>query len=142
MKPIISADSHITEPPGTYVDRIDKSFRDRAPHVVRDAKRGDLFVIDGLDKPIPMGLVAAAGKSAEDLKMFGARFEDMHRGGWDPQARLADFGTLAALGCVPGRGVAVAARRPDRTVTKRGRLWNRERWERAGCASRGSVWAP
>ena len=90
MKPIISADSHITEPPGTYVDRIDHKFRDRAPHMVRDAKRGDLFVIDGLDKPIPMGLVAAAGKSAEDLKMFGARFEELHRGGWDPESRLAD----------------------------------------------------
>jgi len=30
-KPIISADSHITEPPGTYVDRIDRKFKDRAP---------------------------------------------------------------------------------------------------------------
>ncbi|HUG36856.1 MAG TPA: amidohydrolase family protein [Candidatus Limnocylindrales bacterium] len=89
-KPIISADSHITEPPGTYVDRIDKTFRDRAPHVVRDEKRGDLFVIDGMDKPIPMGLIAAAGKPADELQMFGTRFEDMHRGGWDPEARLAD----------------------------------------------------
>ena len=51
-KPIISADSHITEPPTTYVDRIDAKFRDRAPHVVRDPQRGDLFVIDGLSKPI------------------------------------------------------------------------------------------
>ena len=41
-------------------------------------------------KPIPIGLVAAAGKPAEALKMFGARFEDLHRGGWDPEARLAD----------------------------------------------------
>ena len=71
-KPIISADSHITEPPHTYVDRIDPKFRDRAPHVVRDPKRGDLFVIEGLDKPIPMGLVAAAGKRAEELTVFGA----------------------------------------------------------------------
>jgi len=90
MKPIISADSHITEPPGTYVDRIDHAFKHRAPRMVHDAKRGDLFVIDGLDKPIPMGLIAGAGKSAEELTMFGARFEDMHRGGWDPHARLAD----------------------------------------------------
>jgi len=89
-KPIISADSHITEPPGTYVDRIDHRFRDRAPHIVRDAKRGDLFVIDGMDKPVPMGLVAAAGKPAESLTMFGIRFEDLHRGGWDPEARLGD----------------------------------------------------
>ena len=89
MKPI-SADSHVTEPPDTYVDRIDHHFKDRAPHMVRDPKRGDLFVIEGLEKPIPMGLIAAAGKSAEELAMFDARFEDMHRGGWDPEARLAD----------------------------------------------------
>ena len=89
-KPIISADSHITEPPGTYVDRIDERFRDRAPHMIHDPTRGDLFVIDGLDKPIPMGLVAAAGKRAEDLTIFGTRFEELHRGGWDPDARLAD----------------------------------------------------
>src|SRR6266404_4694525 len=88
--PIISADSHITEPPDTYTARIDARFRDRAPRLVHDAKRGDLFVIDGLDKPIPMGLIAAAGKPAEELTMFGARFEDLHRGGWDPEARLAD----------------------------------------------------
>ncbi len=87
---IISADSHITEAPGTYVDRIDRRFKDRAPRLVRDTDRGDMFVIDGLDKPIPMGLVAAAGKKAEELTMFGARFEDLHRGGWDPEARLAD----------------------------------------------------
>jgi uncharacterized protein len=37
MKPIISADSHITEPPGTYVDRIDRAFRHRAPRMVHDA---------------------------------------------------------------------------------------------------------
>ena len=87
---IISADSHITEAPGTYVDRIDPRFKDRAPRLVRNTERGDMFVIDGLDKPIPMGLVAAAGKKAEELTMFGARFEDLHRGGWDPEARLAD----------------------------------------------------
>jgi hypothetical protein len=59
---IISADSHVTEPPHTYVDRIDRAWRDRAPRLVRDASRGDLFVIDGLEKPIPMGLIAAAGR--------------------------------------------------------------------------------
>ena len=89
MKPI-SADSHVTEPPGTYVDRIEHRFKDRAPRMVRDPTRGDMFVIEGLEKPVPMGLIAAAGKSAEELAMFDARFEDMHRGGWDPDARLGD----------------------------------------------------
>ena len=89
-RPIISADSHITEPPDCYAARIDRRFLDRAPRMVHDAQRGDLFVVDGLPKPIPMGLVAAAGKRAEELTVFGARFEDLHRGGWDPHARLAD----------------------------------------------------
>ena len=59
MKPI-SADSHVTEPPGTYVERIDYRFKDRAPRMVRDPRRGDMFVIEGLEKPVPMGLIAAA----------------------------------------------------------------------------------
>ena len=89
-KPIISSDSHITEPPGTYIDRIDKRYKDTAPRLVHDEKKGDLFVIDGLKHPVPMGLVAAAGKKAEELTAFGVKFEDLHRGGWDPDARLAD----------------------------------------------------
>jgi predicted TIM-barrel fold metal-dependent hydrolase len=89
-RPIISADSHVTEPPDTYAPRIDRAFRDRAPRMERDPKLGDVFVIDGMAKPLPMGLVAAAGKAAHELAMGGARFEEMHRGGWDPEARLAD----------------------------------------------------
>ena len=90
LKPIISSDSHITEPPGTYVDRINKKYKDTAPHIVRDEKKGDLFIVAGLTQPIPMGLVAAAGKKAAELRAFGAKFEELHRGGWDPHARLAD----------------------------------------------------
>src|SRR5271156_4017545 len=90
QKPIISADSHITEPPNTYIDNIDPKFRDRAPHMVRDEKKGDLFMIDGMKRPIPMGLIAAAGKAAEELTLLGIKFEELHRGGWDPDARMAD----------------------------------------------------
>jgi predicted TIM-barrel fold metal-dependent hydrolase len=89
-KPIISADSHITEPPGTYVDRIDKKYKDVAPKMVRNDKVGDMFVIDGMKSPVPMGLVAAAGKPPEEIRITGVLFEELHRGGWDPEARLAD----------------------------------------------------
>jgi predicted TIM-barrel fold metal-dependent hydrolase len=87
---IISADSHITEPPNTYVDYIDPAFRDRAPRMQYLDKIGDAFVVDGMSRPVAMGLVAAAGKPAEELRMTGVRFEEMHRGGWDPEARLLD----------------------------------------------------
>jgi predicted TIM-barrel fold metal-dependent hydrolase len=88
--PILSADSHVTEPPGTYVDHIDPKWRDKAPRLVHMEGVGDVFAIDGFTRPIPMGLVAAAGKPAHEIRIQGAKFEEMHRGGWDPIARLED----------------------------------------------------
>jgi len=88
--PIISADSHITEPPGCYVDHIDPALRDQAPFMQHDDKAGDLFVIPGMSKPVPMGLVAAAGKPAEEITVLGVSFDELHRGGWDPEARLPE----------------------------------------------------
>lgn len=88
--PIISADSHITEHPETYSAYIDPAWRDKAPRMVRSEEKGDLFVIDGMSRPIAMGLVAAAGKDPEELSMTGAKFEDLHRSGWDSTARVAD----------------------------------------------------
>jgi len=87
---IISADSHVTEPPDTYIERIDRRFADQAPHLVSDEEHGDLYVIPGMKSPVPMGLVAAAGKPAEEIRVLGTRFEELHRGGWDPDARIAD----------------------------------------------------
>ena len=87
--PIISADSHITEPPNCYIDHIDPAFRDRAPRMVTHPERGDQFVVEGM-RPISMGLVAAAGKAAEEITVHGVMFDELHRSGWDPTARLAD----------------------------------------------------
>ncbi len=88
--PIVSADSHITEPADTYVDRIDPKYRDRAPYLASDDRGGDLFMIPGMKTPVPLGLVAAAGKQAEEITVLGVKFEELHRGGWDPDARIAD----------------------------------------------------
>ncbi|MEC8502236.1 MAG: amidohydrolase, partial [Actinomycetota bacterium] len=88
--PVISADSHITEPPDCYTAHIDPAWRDRAPHMVSDDARGDMFVIPGMSRPIAMGLVAAAGKPAEELTVSGVSFDELHRSGWDPNYRIAD----------------------------------------------------
>lgn len=85
--PIISADSHITEHPNTYLDYIDAKWKDRAPVMKNLGEAGDFFVIDGMSKPVPMGLVAAAGKPPEEIRITGSRFEDLHRGGWDPEGK-------------------------------------------------------
>ena len=88
--PVISADSHITEHPDTYLAHIDSAWKDKAPRVVDGGERGDLFQIDGMPRTIAMGLVAAAGKPAEEITTEGVKFADLHRSGWDSSARLAD----------------------------------------------------
>lgn len=90
VMPIISADSHITEPPNCYVDYVDAAWRDRAPRIERRGDAGDVFVIDGMKQAVMLGLVAAAGKPAEEITLKGGVFEELHRGGWDPDARMQD----------------------------------------------------
>jgi uncharacterized protein len=89
LKPI-SADSHVTEPPECYQQRIDPKFRDRAPHIVHDASKGDVYVIDGMPGAVTMGTIAAAGKDPKKIRIDGVRFEELHRGGWDGSVRVAD----------------------------------------------------
>ncbi len=91
--PIISADSHITEPPNCYTDYVDPAWRERAPRMERRGDTGDVFVIDGMKQAVMLGLVAAAGKPAESITLKGGRFEELHRGGWDPDARMLDQAT-------------------------------------------------
>ena len=88
--PIISADSHVTEPPNTYSDFIDKAFRERAPRMEEVGEVGDVFVVDGMSRPVLVGLAAAAGKPPEEIRIKGTKFAELHRGGWDPEARMAD----------------------------------------------------
>jgi predicted TIM-barrel fold metal-dependent hydrolase len=88
--PVISADSHITEPPNTYVDYIEAKWKDKAPQMRYVDKLGDAFFVEGLPTPVPMGLVAAAGTPPQQIRTTGVRFADMHRGGWDPAARMAE----------------------------------------------------
>jgi predicted TIM-barrel fold metal-dependent hydrolase len=86
----ISADSHITEPPNCYLDYIEPSFRDRAPVIKELPDIGDAFIIEGMEAPVPLALVAAAGKEPSQLKIDGAAFKDLWRSGWDPKYRVAD----------------------------------------------------
>jgi predicted TIM-barrel fold metal-dependent hydrolase len=88
--PIISADSHITEAHDTYRAYIDPKWRDKAPRIEYVDQIGDAFLIEGFTRPVALGLVAAAGKPAEELRISGVRFEELHKGGWDPDARMAD----------------------------------------------------
>src|SRR5581483_7607658 len=86
VNPIYSADSHVTEHPETYTRHIDPAYRDRAPHVVHQDGVGDAYVIPGMQNAfLPIGLIAAAGKKPEDIRLGGS-FDDWYPGGFDPHA--------------------------------------------------------
>ena len=75
----ISADSHITEPPNCYIDNIEPQWRERAPKVVHKDGLGDTYVVEGMKTPVPMGLIAAAGVDPKDIRLGGAKFDDLHK---------------------------------------------------------------
>jgi predicted TIM-barrel fold metal-dependent hydrolase len=87
----ISADSHVTEPGDCYVDRIDPKFRDRAPVATTDDTMGAVMLIDNGRSRVPYGMVAAAGRPFDTISPFTyVGWDELHPGGWDPVARLAE----------------------------------------------------
>ena len=91
---MISADSHVSEPPNLWVERVASKFKDRAPRLATDlpGKQGAYFLYEGLD-PHPLGVGLAAGKTPEELAQFlqAGTYADARPGGWDPAARMADM---------------------------------------------------
>ena len=83
---VISADSHVTEHPDAYRRYVATRDHDDAPHVQRNDGGADVYVIPGMQASIPVGLVAAAGRTPE----LTGRFEDWYPSGWDPRLRAAD----------------------------------------------------
>ena len=89
---ILSSDSHVFEPPDLWATRIDARFRDRAPRLKR---------VDGVDQIVVeddrflsgIGLISNAGArfEAPETISSSARFEDVHRGGYEPGEHLRDM---------------------------------------------------
>ena len=86
---LISADSHVNEPPDLWTTRVSAAMRDRAPRMERfDA--GDAWVIEGVTDPINFGMNACAGLDPEAMHAW-VRFEDIRPGGHDPAARVREM---------------------------------------------------
>ncbi|HEY5165395.1 MAG TPA: amidohydrolase family protein [Acidimicrobiia bacterium] len=86
---LISADSHVNEPPDLWTNRVPAAMRDRAPRIER-FDEGDAWVIEGVADPINFGMNACAGLEPEAMRGW-VRFEDIRRGGHDPAARLDEM---------------------------------------------------
>ena len=86
-KPIISSDSHVSEPEGCY-DDIDPKYRDNRPVFVDHEALGPAYVIPDFKMPIPMSMMNAAGRAPDNIMNFELGWDDLEAGGWDPKARL------------------------------------------------------
>ena len=72
---LVSADSHIVEPPDLWLKRIDRRYRDRAPRLVIEDD-ADYYVCEGaISEKASIGLLAAQRKyiepDARDFKEKG-----------------------------------------------------------------------
>ena len=89
---ILSSDSHVFEPPDLWTTRIDAPFRDRAPRIER-IDGADEIVVEKDQVLSGIGLISNAGARFEAPETISGRgrFEDVHRGGYDPDQHLKDM---------------------------------------------------
>lgn len=89
---MISADSHIVEPPNCYIDFIDPKYRDIAPRVERGDGR-DHYVVEGMKHSVPLAFIDGAGmKPSERQKIVPTKtFADVRPGAYNGAARAADM---------------------------------------------------
>jgi len=92
---LFSADSHVSEPPDLWVERIDREFRDRAPRVearVQDGREQEFFIYEGFPPHrVAVGIAAAALRGdRNEFRERRGNYRDARPGGWDPAERLKD----------------------------------------------------
>ncbi|HEX3864022.1 MAG TPA: amidohydrolase family protein [Stellaceae bacterium] len=92
---LISADSHIVEPPDMYTSRIHPGMRDRAPRMERRKTPGgreyDAWMLEGAQVGT-LGAVMQAGQRFEDPSQidFLGIWEDVRKGAYDADAMLRE----------------------------------------------------
>src|SRR5437868_17886 len=105
---VLSSDSHVFEPPDLWQTRIDRAFRDRAPRIER-IDGADQIVVEADQILSGIGLISNAGARFDSPETISARgrFEDVHRGGYDPEQHLKDMALDGVAGEVlyPSQGL-------------------------------------
>ncbi len=105
---VVSSDSHVFEPPDLWTDRIEATFRDRAPYMKRVGGVDHLFV-EGDQFLAGIGLISGAGTRFEAPEKISheGRFEDVLAGGYDPEQHIRDMALDGVAGEVlyPSQGL-------------------------------------
>ncbi len=87
---IVSVDDHLIEPPDLFEGRMPAALADRAPQIVDDEDGRKVWTYEGNIYP-NIGLNAVVGRPRAEWSMEPADFDEMRRGCWDIDARIADM---------------------------------------------------
>jgi predicted TIM-barrel fold metal-dependent hydrolase len=87
-QPIISADSHVFEPPDLWQSRVGSEYRDRAPRVAALKDGGEAMLFDDGSRIPYVGFGSAGDRGRTSAVM---PLDQVRSGGWDPAARLRDM---------------------------------------------------
>ena len=85
---LVSADSHINEPPRLWLDRLPAKFAERAPHIER-LEEGDAWIMEGALDPINFGGNCSAGIPLAQRQAW-IEWDEVRPGGYQPAPRLED----------------------------------------------------
>ena len=89
---LVSADSHIVEPPDLWKKRLPAKFRDRAP-TIKPTPHGDRIFSGGKERG-GIGLMATAKKYTDPGNLhftMDGWWKDVPAGSYDPDARIAEM---------------------------------------------------
>jgi len=100
---IVSTDTHVFEPPDLWLSRIEPTFQDRAPRVVRQEDGTDWWVCDG--RIVPSTEVGfGGGQTGERFKegtganlTFAGTFENVRPGGYIPEEQVKAGTSTASM---------------------------------------------
>jgi predicted TIM-barrel fold metal-dependent hydrolase len=96
---LISVDDHLVEPPHMFEGRLPTRFADLAPRVELDDSGMEYWNYAG-QRHYKVGLNAVVGRPLAERSFEPSRFDEMRRGAWDIDARVADMnlnGVYASL---------------------------------------------
>src|SRR3954464_14329212 len=99
---LVSVDDHVVEPPTMFDEHLPDKYKDTAPKVVKTDGGDDVWTYEGQILP-NIGLNAVAGKPPEEYGIEPTSFDEMRKGCWDIDQRIADMDANGVLGsmCFP-----------------------------------------
>ena len=90
---VISQDSHVLEPPDLWTSRIEKKFKDKAPHIVQGEEQDQWWcdgrLMQGMGFAVNLGVRFETPEKLTDV----GRLDDAPLGGFFPDEHVKDMGT-------------------------------------------------